>query len=377
MPRKGINIYKRKDGRWEGRILKKNILPKEAKYKYVYGKTYKETKQKMDQTKQEMEKYHTDCNTTMEKAVCLWLTEKRDDWKPSTFSAYHNLTGKYIIPMIGESRVTVIDNEFLKKFVIQIRAGNEETLSNAYLHNICAVVIMVLRHMKTKHHFLLEIPDNPISLHRRREMFLPGEQDLRKLEQYLISHMNNGGTELGILTSLYTGIRIGELCALKWEDIDLNEKVIKIRQNVQRLKTTDRKENTAVIFQTPKTTTSTRIIPIPPVLLPYYEAYKGVKGEFLVKGKKKEFAEPRTMEYRLAHILRECSIEPFHFHMLRHSFATRCMTMGFDIKSLSEILGHSNIQTTLNLYVHSTMTRKKQLMNLLKLSIREEELSAF
>lgn len=377
MPRKGINIYKRADGRWEGRILKKNILPEETKYKYVYGKTYKEVRQKMDQVRAEMEKYCTNCNITMEKAISLWFTEKQDDWKPSTCSAYRNLTGKHIIPIIGECRISAVNDEFLKKFAVRIRQGSGKTLSNAYLHNICAVVIMILRHMKTKHHFPLDIPDNPIQLHKRSAMFLPGEQDLRKLEQYLISHMTDDGTSLGILTALYTGIRIGELCALKWEDIDLNEEVIKISQSVQRLKPSDREDNTIVVFQTPKTVTSMRIIPIPPVLLPYYKDQKGVKGEFLVKGKKKEFAEPRTMEYRFTHILQECSIEPFHFHMLRHSFATRCMTMGFDIKSLSEILGHSNIQTTLNLYVHSSMMHKKQLMNLLKFSTQEEKCSAF
>ena len=92
----------------------------------------------------------------------------------------------------------------------------------------------------------------------------------------------------------------------------------------------------------------------------------------MIRGKKKPFAEPRTVQYRFSKILKQCQSEDFHFHMLRHAFATRCIDMGFDVKSLSEILGHSNVQITMNLYVHSTMQRKKQLMNLFTAKLPEE-----
>lgn len=119
-----------------------------------------------------------------------------------------------------------------------------------------------------------------------------------------------------------------------------------------------------------------RSIPLPPVLLPLLKLYKDEDTKYVVKGKKSPWAEPRTLQYRFSGILKQCSIKNFRFHMLRHAFATRCIAKGFDVKSLSEILGHSSVQITLNLYVHSTMQRKKQLMNLFSFYLYEEKTSA-
>lgn len=104
------------------------------------------------------------------------------------------------------------------------------------------------------------------------------------------------------------------------------------------------------------------MIPIPPVLLPLLKKHRQDAGEYLIKGKKKPWAEPRTLQYRFTGILRACGLEHFNFHMLRHAFATYCIAGGFDVKTLSEILGHSSVQITLNLYVHSNMQRKRKLM---------------
>lgn len=366
MPRRGNNIYKRRDGRWEGRIRKENILPGEGKYKYIYGKTYSETKRKMDIARQLIRERCADCHLTMEEAVQLWLTEKKESWKVTTYASYSNLVEKYILPVLGNCKVSRIDDWTIKKMADQIRYNeNGRRLSDSYLHNICSVVIMVLLHMQKNYHFMINIPKNPIIPGKKKGVMLPGDHDLNILEEYLFSHMTKDGTALGILTSLYTGLRIGELCALKWEDINLTDEVIYIRQCVQRTKIPDgSKNNTGIIFGVPKTSSSLREIPIPPILMPFFEKYKSRGSEFLIKGKKCPFAEPRTVEYRFERILEKCGVKKFHFHMLRHTFATRCVAKGFDIKSLSELLGHSNIQTTLNLYVHSSRQHKRQLMNL-------------
>lgn len=380
MPRRGNNIYKRADGRWEGRILKEEVLPGEARYKYVYGKTYSEVKKKMDIVKQNIKKSCSCCHITMEEAIGIWLADKQDYWKITTRAAYNNLTRKYIIPMIGSCRISQIDSQLIEKFIGSIRYNeNGKSLSHGYLHNICSVILMVLNHMKKKYHFAIELPDNPVVLnHRGNKVILPGGHELKVLEEYLKEHMSSDGTSLGILTALYTGIRIGELCALRWENINLDDEVIYVRQSIQRMKNyKPERENTTVVFQAPKTITSVREIPIPPALLPYLKKYRGSNEDFLVKGKKKPFAEPRTVEYRFARILDKCSLKKFHFHMLRHAFATRCISMGFDVKSLSELLGHSNIQTTLRLYVHSSMQHKKKLMNLFCFSECEEMVSSF
>lgn len=379
MPRRGNNIYKRADGRWEGRILKPNVLQGESRYKYVYGKTYGEVKSKMEAARQNIAKGTFKCDLTLEEGINLWIHEKKNHWKSTTYAAYSNLTRKYIIPILGKCKISQINNRMIESFADRIKDNETgKKLSDGYLRNICSIIVMVLNHMRKKHHFVVDMPDNPVSLSKRKIILLPGERELEILERYLRQNISENGTELGILVSLYTGIRIGELCALKWENIDLANETIYIVRTMQRMKNPcPSDERTSVVFQEPKTITSNREIPIPAVLLPILRKEKRPDCEYLVKGKKKNYAEPRTVEYRFNRILEMCFLKKFHFHMLRHTFASRCISMGFDVKSVSEILGHSNIQTTLNLYVHSSKIRKKQLMDMLRFPEQEKRASSF
>ena len=185
-------------------------------------------------------------------------------------------------------------------------------------------------------------------------------------EKKLIEHLSGRGdlTALGILLALFSGIRLGELCALKWDDINLTEKTIHICRNLQRVQipnATGRK--TELRITTPKTASSVRVIPIHEGLLeqirPYYKP-----GKYILTGTDK-FVDPRTMQNRFKKILAESGIEDAGFHCLRHSFATRGVELGFDPKSLSEMLGHSSVNTTFNRYVHPTMTLKADNIRLL------------
>lgn len=373
MPRRGSNIYKRKDGRWEGRILKSSEIQSRNRYLSVYGKTYTEVKSKMELIKQKKGVREENCSLRLKDAVEIWLTDRAAYWKPTTYAAYQNIAEKYIIPELGDYKALKINNQIMEKLVSDIRTDKEgKQLSNGYLHNICSIVIMALTHLKKKYHYELELPENPIAQTRQRQLQLPGERDMAALEKYLLEHSGDD-TCLGILLAFYTGIRLGELCALTWEDINLEEEVLYIRKNVQRVKCGEGKSSTEILFQTPKTSTSFRNIPLPPVLMPLLRAHQGEDIQYVIKGKKNPWAEPRTVQYRFSRILKQCSVKSFRFHMLRHAFATRCIAKGFDVKSLSEILGHSSVQITLNLYVHSTMQRKKQLMNLFSENLFSEE----
>lgn len=377
MPRRGMNIYKRKDGRWEGRIKKEGAKKDRRCYRSVYGKTYTEVKKRMEILKTEISAEISADATgeapsggkmqgTVREAVSLWLKERGPYWKKTTYAAYSQIARKYILPRLGDVLLASVDEERIEGFILEIR--QEKELSNRYLRNICALVVRVMKYMKKRHHFKGEIPENPLSVEKQRDKHLPGAKSLGVLEQYLTRKAGAGdGTSLGILTVFYTGMRIGEICALTWADIDLEESVIYIRRNLQRVKTDDgQKNNTMILLQTPKTGTSCRMIPIPPVLLPLLKKQKQDSGQYLIKGKRKPWAEPRTLQYRFTRILKECGVEYFNFHMLRHAFATHCIAEGFDVKSLSEILGHSNVQITLNLYVHSSMERKRRLMEQFK-----------
>lgn len=363
MPRHGNNIYKRKDGRWEGRVKRTDVGRDTPQYTSLYGKTYKEVKDKMELFKlnQRTETVGACCN--LAEAVNLWLSDHQSTWKPSTYAAYRQIAEKHIIPIIGSCPVKEITEHKLEEFASCIRHLSGETvLSNRHLHQICSVVIMAVKHAKRKFQYRMEIPENPISQKNSSRRMLPPLKDMAVLEKYLLAHAQDD-TCLGILIAFYTGLRIGELCALVWGDIDTDEEVIYIRRNLQRVKQGNGDvESTSVIIQSPKTIHSDRVIPIPPILLPLLKIEEHGSSEPIIKGKKNIWAEPRTLQYRFRRILKECGIENFNFHMLRHAFATKCIDQGFDVKAVSEILGHSSVQITLNLYVHSTIEHKKQLM---------------
>ena len=363
MPRRGANIYRRKDGRWEGRVKKEGIGSGPRKYISIYGKTYGEVRERMENIRSLRQNREDGEIGTLGEAVNTWLEEKKACWKRTTYATYTHMAERHILPKLGSVRLDRVDGELLEGFLKEIRQEREGAgLSNGYLRNVCAVILRAVNYMKKKRRYKIDVPENPVGHGKQGQIMVPREQEMAVLEKYLLHNVQDD-TCLGILVAFHTGMRIGEVCALTWEDIDLTEGVIYVRKNLQRVKARDgQKNSTEILMQTPKTGTSQRVIPIPPVLVPLLRSHKESGESYLIKGKKKPWTEPRTLQYRFARILKSCALDPFRFHMLRHAFATRCIARGFDVKSLSEILGHSSIQITLNLYVHSDMQRKRQLM---------------
>ena len=168
--------------------------------------------------------------------------------------------------------------------------------------------------------------------------------------------------KLLIYVTLYTGLRIGEACALRWEDVDLKSRTIYIRQTVSRIWCfEDKKRSSKLIIGPPKTTSSYRCVPICSKLLAVLNAYpyRNKSGYILSDSQEGSYASPRTFECRFKKILLQSGLDSINYHALRHTFATRCIEKGVDIKSLSEILGHADVSTTLNTYVHSSMELKR------------------
>lgn len=170
-------------------------------------------------------------------------------------------------------------------------------------------------------------------------------------------------SNLGIFISAVTGIRIGELCALKWSDIDLEKRIIAVSKTMQRIKNIGGKTATKIVITPPKSKTSAREIPVPDVLYSYLKKMQCDNDCYVLTGKKL-FAEPRTMQYRFASILKRIGLPQVNFHAMRHMFATKCVDVGVDVKTLSEILGHCSVEITLNRYVHSSIERKRSCMKL-------------
>ncbi|MCM1264463.1 MAG: site-specific integrase [Butyrivibrio sp.] len=364
MSKRGLNIYKRKDGRWEGRIRQTVVKSGIKKYRSVYGSTYRECKEKMMDLMSEQESNIGKCTFTIAQVVNIWINDKKYVWKESTCACYKQLIKLYMRNDIAMQKAESFSNAAYNEYLGSIRKMRDGSkISASYARNIGGIFRQAFSYVSAEYNYNLPVLVNKKISSCTKCQELPSDDTMKKLTKYLYSHTDDS-TCIGILTAFYTGIRIGELCALKWGDIDFREGVLKIDKNMQRIKEFDAETAaTTIKVQEPKTDTSARRIPIPDILMKILKENRKADTDYLIVGKRKEWAETRTLQYRFAAILKKCGIEHFKFHMLRHYFASLCIREGVDIKSLSEILGHANIQITLNLYVHSTINQKRVLMN--------------
>ena len=198
---------------------------------------------------------------------------------------------------------------------------------------------------------------------QKKEMNLLTDGQQKNLCRYLLNNPCN--TSICVLLSLYTGLRVGEVCGLEWSDIDLEKSILTVRRTVQRIRTGI--HGTKLIVDSPKSRTSQRLIPIPAFLMKILRKFRKNDDCYILSGSAK-ITEPRTLQHRFRSLLKKAALPSVNYHSLRHMFATNCIRAGFDVKTLSEILGHASVETTLNRYVHSSMERKAQCMNMLKIA---------
>ena len=380
MARKGENIYKRKDGRWEGRCRARGIAGRKPGYISVYGKSYREVKEKLFLKKEEQMSGKKGggklpAGMSVGESATLWMEEKKGGWKESTYATYRSITEKHILPQLGRLPVTALDEDIYREYFEKYRKQQgQKRLSEGYLHQIHILFGQIFRILEEKFHYSMQklpfctaVPKNQLT-----DSCAPKEDSIRKLEAYLLMEAERGNrTCLGILLSGCSGIRIGELCALQWKDIQVEKGTLVIHKTMQRIRTFESEWNggklisktgTKIVIAGPKSRNSNREIPLPEYLLKLLVKEREDQERYIMPGKKKEYTEPRTLQYQFQRILKQLNIPAFNFHMLRHIFATNCIMQGFDMKTLSEILGHSSVSTTMRIYVHSDMERKKQLM---------------
>ena len=353
MSKKGRNIYKRKDGRWEGRIYCSGT----SKYRSVYGKSYAQVKEKLsyieaDQGQQPGESFFL-FNTILRE----WLETKKKDIKESSYYCYKSKLNKHILPFFKNIRYSHVNETKITEFM---RLKMQEDLSSKYIADMVIIIKSAARWCEKTKGYLNRVASVSNIKVKRKTPVLLNISEQRTLQNYLLSE--NSCTAVGIYLCMYTGLRIGELCALKWSDIDLNKKIMYINKTAQRLIVNNK---TAVKLIAPKTGNSVRAIPLPTFLVKIHNNFKGDNNCFLLSGTDK-IIEPRCLSYRFKNILKKANLPPIKFHSLRHTFATNCLQQNFDIKTLSEILGHSNVSITMKIYVHSSMERKVECMKLLK-----------
>ena len=365
MSRTGENIYKRKDGRWEGRYIRERVDGK-ARYSAVYARTYREVKQKLEEAKKEIRKKELPKTKTGKMADIgdRWLSEMAVTLKQSSVNKYEDLLRCYILPEFGESELSEITNQRLITFANSLLSGGGaggKGLAPSTVSEILSTMNSI-RIYALRQDYAVAFSTECVSLKKN-------QKDIRVFsleeEEQLICYLqeNLDLPALGIMLCLFTGIRLGELCAMKWDDISIAEKKMSVSKTMQRLRcNTASGHKTEVRILEPKSASSVRTIPLPDAIMELLEtAY--IPGAFLLTGKSSCFLEPRTMQNRFKKITTACGIENANFHATRHTFATRCIELGFDVKSLSVILGHASVAITMNRYVHPSMALKRENMN--------------
>ncbi|MDE6435429.1 MAG: site-specific integrase, partial [Lachnospiraceae bacterium] len=293
-----------------------------------------------------------------------WLSEVAVSLKESTVNKYEDILRCYILPEFGESELSKITNQQLINFANSLLLGGGAKGQGLAPSTVAEILSVMngIRVYAMKRDYTVAFSTECVSLKKNQgDIRVFSLEEEGRLLGYLQENMDLPG--LGIMLCLFTGIRLGELCAMKWDDISIQEKKMSVSKSMQRLRcSTVAGHKTEVRILEPKSTSSIRTIPLPDIIMGLLETFY-IPGTFLLTGKSSCFVEPRTMQNRFKRIMAACGIEDANFHATRHTFATRCIELGFDVKSLSELLGHASVAITMNRYVHPSMALKRENMN--------------
>lgn len=368
MSKKGENIYKRKDGRWEGRVVIQNTKNGHAKFHSIYGNTYKEVKEKKKiwLANQEISSYKKEI--TINHIAEQWLLKKKTYTKPSTYTIYHWHLTTHILPFFGILKPEQIKESDINYFFINKlengRCDGSSGLSKKTVKDMQIILKNLFDFAACQYGIKNPCENMTFVRFFEPEMKLISEDHKAVLTEYLLKNLTYNN--IGILLSLFTGMRIGEVCALKWNNIDFERAVIKVKATAIRVRNTDinSKAKTKIIIHEPKSVASKREIPIPTFILQQLKnLYEKSNSEsYILTNQERKCMEPRTYQNIYKNILKECNIDYINYHSLRHSFASMCIQKGMDIKMLSEILGHSNVNVTLNRYIHTSLEQKRNQM---------------
>ena len=302
-----------------------------------------------------------------------WLLSRHLEVKESTIANYRYILEHYLLPELGRYRTDQLDTERIRRFSgdMEQRKLNPSTIGKALV-----ILGMVKEYAGKQGYPVAERCEIRIPQKRKKNISVLTEEEQGRLLGYLLGTECplRPGIRAGILISLCTGLRIGEVCALKWRDLDMGRGILSVEKTLSRIymEKEQKGKKTRISISDPKTENSRREIPIPEFLM---EELRQIREE---RCQSREFyvltgapwpMEPRAYSYHFDKVRRELGLEKCNYHMLRHTFATKCVETGFDLKSLSEILGHSNVSITMNLYAHPTMRMKRDYMEKLSSSL--------
>lgn len=296
-----------------------------------------------------------------------WLQLKSPQLKISSTTKYRNLLDSYLLPRFSNQQLSSISRSDIIIFSrdLLMEGGISGTgLSPKTVNCILSLLKCILEYGTREKNITTPDTKGIFVKQSQKPMRILSISEQYRLNKYLCDNLTP--CNLGILLCLYTGLRIGEICALKWEDVVFEEQYLFVHRTMQRIQASDdSSRKTEIIIMPPKSESSIRRIPIPNDIFRILREMRKPPSAYLLTGEDGAFIEPRNMENHFKNVMKNCAISDVNFHALRHTFATRCVEIGFDVKSLSEILGHASVNITMNRYVHPSMELKQKNMNML------------
>ena len=365
MAKHGENIRRRKDGRWEGRYIKARTPNRKAVWGSVYGSSYAEVRQELIRRKAECGLYQlSGRRMRFGQLAWQWLASIGCGVKESTLAHYRYTLQRYLLPVFGEAELLSLDEQALEQGMLRVldpADGSHRPLGSSSAREC---LVMLRRICKYAAHLRLIRPMEicvklPQAQTRTAEPLSGSEQ--ARVREFVLERPTP--RRVGLLLQMELGLRIGEVCGLQWRDFDLEAGLLTVRRTVSRIYGPD--GHTRLVIQTPKTRSSGREIPIPRSLLPLLAELGREAGadSWFLSGNTGRPVEPRCYRKSIQGYLRRAAVRKVHPHLLRHTFATTCLQAGCDIKTLSEILGHTDANITLKRYVHSNLGRMRREMN--------------
>lgn len=343
-------------------------------YKYFYGKSYQDVRKKKNAFLSGMTfppssaipSLAEDCGveTPVRDVAAQWLESKKLMVKESSLVCYTTMIKKHILPELGDIPVNMVRSALLTEFMEKeknsgrLRGG---ALSDKTVADMKSLLMQILQFAKTRG-MLYALPECPSVGRCQPDVSVLTKQEQGRLEEKVLEE--DTPFSLGVLLALYGGVRIGEVCALQWKDFDFKNETVTISKTLSRITDTDEQADskTKVVIGTPKTNCSLRRIPLPAPVFHYFIQRRCSDDCYVLTGTVK-YMEPRVCLDRYKRLLHRSGVADHTFHALRHTFATRCVENGVDIKSLSEIMGHSDVKITLQRYIHPSMDTKKAQVN--------------
>ncbi len=354
-----FNIYLRRDGRWEARIYDTFSEGSQKIRKYLYARN-KEQCERLVRAYLQNERRSISRNCSFYTIYKAWKEDALHRVKASTLANYSMKAKKHILPYFGNFLISDISQEDVYDFISQkLKSG----LSSRYISDMIILIKNIFKFAVKIYHIFNPLDGIVLPKKKPADIRLLDESEQKKLQRYTAKNKNF--TSLGISLCMATGIRIGELCALQWKDIDLEKRILTVSKTMQRIQAPTDSARTKLIITEPKSDTSQRLIPLPKCVMKMLRKFANHGDNFILSGTDKP-VEPRTMQYRFQRILKNVNLPSIHFHALRHMFASNAIRLGFDVKMLSEILGHSSVEITLNRYVHSSFSQKQEYMDRIK-----------